>query len=431
VSHLRFAACVCVLAICLLVGGAGGAIAAAEPGSPGSVAHGHGDAAGSSPSGSAGIGPSTGLPGNTATGPAGGPADALRNTVRGITSKLDLSGKARPQPSRVANRANVPGGNGIADTKNDVGRLAMVPDPVAQAPNGGATVANGSPPDANGGPPDANGQGRALGVGPAATNVFEPVTNSVTDLVALVPGPIATPVATGTDVIAALVGTLTSVASGVVQRLQQYLSEDLSALFNIAAALQRANSGANVVDTPGGTDAGLGIAADLPVLVAPSSASQSPLVPLLLPDVAGVPLAGNATAAASLGETATTYVGREESSLVGTATLAPPSGESVMGLRLPFGKTFGEILVAASLAALAAVALPGVSGLVFSAAAGVGVGYRQAKTDIALRTEGVARFARRGPLGVVRSASMVVIIPRAQRVQGLLDIDNVDMESAA
>src|SRR4029077_10681808 len=40
VSHLRFAAGVCVLAAALLMGGAGGAVAVADPDSSGSAAHG-------------------------------------------------------------------------------------------------------------------------------------------------------------------------------------------------------------------------------------------------------------------------------------------------------------------------------------------------------------------------------------------------------
>ena len=39
VSHLRFAAGVCVLAAALLMGGAGGAVAVADPNSSGSAAH--------------------------------------------------------------------------------------------------------------------------------------------------------------------------------------------------------------------------------------------------------------------------------------------------------------------------------------------------------------------------------------------------------
>ena len=64
------------------------------------------------------------------------------------------------------------------------------------------------------------------------------------------------------------------------------------------------------------------------------------------------------------------------------------------------------------------LALPGVGGLVILTAAGVRVGYRQAKAGFAVRTAGIARFARPGavPLGVVRSGSLVVVRPRALRV---------------
>ena len=44
------------------------------------------------------------------------------------------------------------------------------------------------------------------------------------------------------------------------------------------------------------------------------------------------------------------------------------------------------------------------------------VGYRQAKAGVALRTTGIAHFARPGPLGIVRSGSLVVVRPRALRV---------------
>ena len=68
--------------------------------------------------------------------------------------------------------------------------------------------------------------------------------------------------------------------------------------------------------------------------------------------------------------------------------------------------------------ALAAGALPGGGGLVILFAPGARLGYRQAKAGFALRTTGIADFARPGavPLGVVRSGSLVVIRPRALRV---------------
>ena len=102
--------------------------------------------------------------------------------------------------------------------------------------------------------------------------------------------------------------------------------------------------------------------------------------------------------------------------------LLPGSLSALAAVALP-GAGGLAILTAAgvlpvSLAALAALALPGAGGLVILTAAGVRVGYRQAKAGFALRTAGIARFARPGavPLGVVRSGSLVVVRPRALRV---------------
>ena len=81
-------------------------------------------------------------------------------------------------------------------------------------------------------------------------------------------------------------------------------------------------------------------------------------------------------------------------------------------------QVFGELLLPVSLWALAAGALPGGGGLVILFATGARLGYRQAKAGVAVRTTGIAFFARPGAvsLGVVRSGSLVVIRPRALRV---------------
>ena len=94
-------------------------------------------------------------------------------------------------------------------------------------------------------------------------------------------------------------------------------------------------------------------------------------------------------------------VGRA-SSLPGMPPPAP-NGALQMGLRSFFPHGLSDLPRVASLWALAAVALPGVGGLVFLTLAGVRIGYRQAKAGFALRAAGIARFARPGPLGVVRS----------------------------
>ncbi len=136
--------------------------------------------------------------------------------------------------------------------------------------------------------------------------------------------------------------------------------------------------------------------------------------------VPGMPLTGK-TAAATLGGiaasifNATSEVGRA-SLLRGMAPPAPNGAIPMGGLRslLPHG--FSDLPRAASLWALTAVALPGFGGLVILTLAGVRIGYRQAKVGFALQTTGIARFARAGPLGVVRSGSLVVVRPRGLHV---------------
>jgi hypothetical protein len=75
-----------------------------------------------------------------------------------------------------------------------------------------------------------------------------------------------------------------------------------------------------------------------------------------------------------------------------------------------------SVLVPASLTALAAIAVPGIGGLLIVCAAGIRVGYRQAKAGLALRMSGIARFAGPGPMGVVRSGSLITLHPRTSRV---------------
>lgn len=99
-------------------------------------------------------------------------------------------------------------------------------------------------------------------------------------------------------------------------------------------------------------------------------------------------------------------------SVSGTVPLAPAAAPA--SARSIFEHVIEAVLVPASLTALAAVALPGVGALLVVAAAGVRVGYRQAKAGLALRASGIARFAGSGPLGVVRSGSMVALRQRAR-----------------
>lgn len=77
--------------------------------------------------------------------------------------------------------------------------------------------------------------------------------------------------------------------------------------------------------------------------------------------------------------------------------------------------TVDAVLAPLSVLALAALASPGVSGLLLLSAAGMFVGYRQARAASMLRAVGIARFAKSGPLGVVRSGSLIAVHPRPSR----------------
>jgi hypothetical protein len=104
----------------------------------------------------------------------------------------------------------------------------------------------------------------------------------------------------------------------------------------------------------------------------------------------------------------------------GVSGIAPPAPAAApsIGAGSSFRHVFGELLLPLSLWALILGALPGVGGLVIFFSTGTRLGYRQAKAGFALRTAGIASFARSGavPLGLVRSGSLDVIHPRALRV---------------
>jgi hypothetical protein len=102
-------------------------------------------------------------------------------------------------------------------------------------------------------------------------------------------------------------------------------------------------------------------------------------------------------------------------------TVAAPAGSSpITGAAedepaaMPEGlKTFlhacGQVVVAVSLSALFVAALPYLAGLVLPTLAGTHLGYRQAKAARALRGSGIAHLAPTGPIGIVRSGSLVAV----------------------
>ncbi len=443
----------------LLMGG--GAVAVADPDSSGSAAHGD-DGTNASVQGSI-----------SASSPVGNVTDTLRKTIQGVTSTFGSGRQPGQQPSTgakspkkepgdtdtedekkgsalVAAVLNVvpPVAEGVAPSAEAVAPSAEAVAPSAEAvapgaevvapgaevvalaptPDAGAPAAEAVAPAAEAVAPSADAVApSAEAVAPAAeagapipdagapaADAGAPIPDAVApipDAVAPIPeavAPIPDLVAPASDAIAFLQDMLTAGASAVVPltQLQSDLFSWFSSLFGIAG-MQPV-----VVGLGGGVGAGLSAAAD------GSLASQLPLVRALA-GIPGVPLAGNATgvatpegiAASTFG--ATSQVGRR-SPLSGMAPLAP-TGAIPTGVQQFFRDTC-ELLLVASLWALAAAALPGVGGLVILTATGVRVGYRQANAGFLLPAAGIARFARPGPLGVVRSGSVVVVRPRPLRV---------------
>jgi hypothetical protein len=203
-----------------------------------------------------------------------------------------------------------------------------------------------------------------------------------------------TPIA---DVITLVQEMLTSVTNAVVLVMQ--VPSDLSSLLLGMTPV-------TAVATVGG---GVGAAASAPVLATPAS-QRLPSTFLF----GGAPLPDDIAALAIVGDIATTGLSHE----LPVSGIASPAQNVVeqTGLRSFLEHTVSAILVPASLSALAAVALPGVGGLLIICAIGMRFGYRQAKALLEVRRAGIACFAGPGPLGVVRSGSLIALRPRASRV---------------
>lgn len=95
-----------------------------------------------------------------------------------------------------------------------------------------------------------------------------------------------------------------------------------------------------------------------------------------------------------------------------TPTATPTDPNWFSGIASQIFHGVREALRNVSLTELALAALPGVAGLLFFFATGVGLGRRQAKFGFAMASSGAMRFAVRGPLGVVRNGSSVAVHSR-------------------
>ena len=181
------------------------------------------------------------------------------------------------------------------------------------------------------------------------TDVVAPVTNLVTPITDVV-APVTDALAPVSDVIAPGQDMLTSVAGAVVPLTQP--PSDLSSLLLGIAGVAPVGDGSGGIHGPG-LSAAAGASGESPVRIP-------------------VPLAGNATL--------DVIALSRASALSGMAPLATDRA-SPIGAESSFWHISGELLLIASLWALAAVALPGVGALVVLTAVGVRIGYGKLTPD--------------------------------------------------
>ena len=399
-THWRFALGVCLLSTALLAGGAGGAIAAADGDSGGSTGVSQGADEGSTQGASSATEPVAEAQPRRAH-PIRSVVRAMRNLparqgpmTMGVVMDTE-EGVAKDAEERVA-----------AVTTDDTGYIPAVSSEDTSQPDVVVSQAQVVA------PPPAVVASDPTVVAPAtkwlaaARTVVAPVRNAVKGVgtaVGAIPVVVAKLPSSPTpakDVITAVQDLLTSVAAVGVPLAQ--LPSDLASLLGFRGM------------APGGIGgslygAGLSAVLDSPVL--PSRAAQWSQI-LLTSGNWGVPSTGNVAGHPTLGGVATGL--SQQLSISGVAVA--PEVVAPTGVLSILKHTITAVLVPASLTALAALALPGIGGLLIISAAGMLVGYRQAKAAVTLRAAGIARFARLGPLGVVRSGSLVALRPRASSV---------------
>jgi hypothetical protein len=406
-THLRLAASVCVLMTGLFLGSAGGAIAAADTeGTDSSTqSQGAGDSNQSVSSASAPTGSSAATPGVATTH-----GQATRPTLPDLIRKLQLLGMPHQRPAADKPTTTVADATtqAVTDTDKTEGSdvTPATTDPVASDSNLVAADSNVTAPVTDVVASNSNVPGSSTNLVTPALKSVEPVTNAVVKVatvVQAVPGLVLSlPTSTTPidDVIAFVQYMLTSVNDAIAALAQ--MPNDLYSLLGVAAA------NTAVIEAGANDAAGLSAAAGL-TLARPTL----PMPPLSSPisGTAAVPSLGNVTAPAMLGGIAAAGLS-QDLSLSGTAPLAPAAVGPTGALSF-LEHTIRAVLAPASLSALAALALPGVGGLLIVCAAGVRVGYRQAKAAFAVRSTGIACFARQGPIGVVRSGSLIALHSRS------------------
>jgi hypothetical protein len=337
----------------------------------------------------------------------------LRETIQGMTGALNSLGKPGQQsglPKATVTKPDTKDVEGDPQSSDDTAKLPVpassdevAPEskPSGSNPKASPTDSNAAALKTNANTPVQNGLTAADDHAAAVKKVVDPVTNAVVTVVAVaqsVPGVLVAlpnspdPVA---DVIASLQVMLTTVSDAVVPLATELPGNLLTLL-------------ATPTDTPTpsaviGRSHALGaFATEAAPALAPAS-----LPPGAVPDFSIGPMLGAGAAPVVFRDVEPTAF-HQDFSLSGTTALSPESADR-SNVASFLEHTVGAIFLPASLSALAAFALPGIAGLLIVCAAGMRVGYRQAKAAMVARNSRIARFAIGGPLGVVRTGSMIAL----------------------
>jgi len=447
-TNLRVAAGACVLSIGLLVASGGGAMATADTDSESGGAVSHSQTAETSGTGS-----------SAARSPVGQLADSLRrslqNTINGVTSTLNSLGTA---PQRAgANSATTPPTMKVSASPTALGSLSTAPSTEATA-----TPATATEPTATATPVEATPVAAEPAVPVASTATPTPNTETAEAVAPVTDPPVTTLKVTGSDAVAGATGnaatdpvtgtptptppTTKSTWLGPVSTSLAAVVKSVAAVPAVVASLPTSttpvydivNSIANMLTSVANVGTSftqlnlsqlLGASAATPPTIggaagrhtAPAAGAPSPAPPvptlseLLLP-VAG-PGDGQASPAAAAPAQAVELTAGVESRGASSSEMPPlAKGADENDTLSTVERMIGAFVASASITALAAIALPGIGGLLATCAAGIRIGYRNAKAGASLPAV-IARFAGSGPLGVVRSGAQVQLHRRTERPQ--------------
>jgi hypothetical protein len=406
-TQLRLAAGICMLSAGLLIGSAGGGIAAADT-DTGSAGPQSGNVEGASSAATSATEPAA-----TAATPA--PGATLLKTVTNTIALLRKLGQEHAvgttrtltRPQALATRSEV----------EDEASTPLASDTTEVAPD----QTEGAPGTTETAPVIALSAESATSPMDPVSTVVNPVTNAVATVVTVVgsvPAVVAalptsqTPVV---DVITTMQQMLTSITDAVLPVMS--VPSDLYTLLTAGAQPAPATIGR-------GAGFDVGPIAVVDVLMPPSG---MPVWTQVVPSTGIWSAHGDVSALAAGGGIAAAGLSKEPS-ISRTAPLAT-QGAAPTGVLPALEHAVAALLVPISLSTLAALALPGLGGLLIVCAAGIRIGYRQAKAGLMLRASGIARFAGSRPLGVVRTGSLIALRPRpvrtarhaAPRASGLLD----------